>query len=633
MTTIVTRTGKGAPLSWIEADANFTNLNLDKVEEYELASSTGSSMVGYLPEGTGAVTTTVQSKLRETVSVLDFYANGVSGPKVDPTGMIDSTLGVQAAITASNSVYFPAGTYLISNVTLRANTKLWGDGAASILKQTLTSTFGMLQCDSGSSNVANNITGIVLRDLQLRGTVDTDGFSEFVYLLGLNGVSDVIIENVTFKGFRGDGFYLGSSFTAAIERHNQNIIVRDCLFDGINNQNRNGISIIDGDGVLITGCSFKNMTKSNMPGAIDMEPNADAFPIVRNITIRDNTFANIGGNVGAICAHIPATVTTLFHNITIDNNLITGYVGSGSAVSLNTNRALGTGSNNNQIKIINNLASGGAGALALFALKDVHVASNTFVDMSGAGNIGLDTATSAVLDVTLLNNVFRRCGSAGVGIGISVGTASYLNIKGNKFIDCGTGAVGAAIAIDFSAGSSSFVSLVDNSFLAPGVKTLVAIHKEAAHTFTAATNTFSANVLNGLSNAFQWGRGDTKQVWLPVVAGGSTAGTCTYSFRMGSYLRVGNVVHFSMSVGWTGHTGIGQITVSLPVAPSTDVNFSPVSLVVENVDYSAGLTPCALVNASGGFMAVYQQVVGGRPSAVGLSPASGLYISGSYMVG
>ena len=37
MTTIITRTGKGAPLSWAEADANFTNLNNDKLEASALA--------------------------------------------------------------------------------------------------------------------------------------------------------------------------------------------------------------------------------------------------------------------------------------------------------------------------------------------------------------------------------------------------------------------------------------------------------------------------------------------------------------------------------------------------------------------------------------------------------------------
>jgi len=34
MTTIVTRLTKGSPLTWIEADANFTNLNTDKAPVY-----------------------------------------------------------------------------------------------------------------------------------------------------------------------------------------------------------------------------------------------------------------------------------------------------------------------------------------------------------------------------------------------------------------------------------------------------------------------------------------------------------------------------------------------------------------------------------------------------------------------
>jgi len=55
----------------------------------------------YLPAGTGAVATTVQAKERERVSVLDFFANGVSGVAVDPTGIIRSDLGIQAALVYS----------------------------------------------------------------------------------------------------------------------------------------------------------------------------------------------------------------------------------------------------------------------------------------------------------------------------------------------------------------------------------------------------------------------------------------------------------------------------------------------------------------------------------------------------
>ena len=72
MSTIVTRAGKGSALTWTEADANFTNLNTDKLEASLLADTGGSSLVGFIQAGTGAVATDVQSKLREVKSLSDF---------------------------------------------------------------------------------------------------------------------------------------------------------------------------------------------------------------------------------------------------------------------------------------------------------------------------------------------------------------------------------------------------------------------------------------------------------------------------------------------------------------------------------------------------------------------------------
>jgi hypothetical protein len=67
------------------------------------AGVTDASLVTYQPAGSGAVATTVQTKLRQTVSVMDFGA--------DPTGTTDSTAAIQAAINNSSFVVIPFGTY------------------------------------------------------------------------------------------------------------------------------------------------------------------------------------------------------------------------------------------------------------------------------------------------------------------------------------------------------------------------------------------------------------------------------------------------------------------------------------------------------------------------------------------
>lgn len=77
--------------------------------------TTDSSLVTYVPAGTGATQRTVQAKLRDVVSVKDFGAVG--------DGVANDTAAVQAAITAvqatsGGSVYFPTGNYKITSSLL-----------------------------------------------------------------------------------------------------------------------------------------------------------------------------------------------------------------------------------------------------------------------------------------------------------------------------------------------------------------------------------------------------------------------------------------------------------------------------------------------------------------------------------
>ena len=89
------------------------------------------SEVAYTPAGTGAVPTSVQSKLHESISVLDFGA--------DPTGITDSSNAIYAAINFSNGakrIYFPAGTYKfsVSITQYQLATEFYGEGTGTIIQ-------------------------------------------------------------------------------------------------------------------------------------------------------------------------------------------------------------------------------------------------------------------------------------------------------------------------------------------------------------------------------------------------------------------------------------------------------------------------------------------------------------------
>jgi len=110
----------------------------------------------YLPAGTGAVATTVQAKLRESVSVLDFGAvgdwNGVTGT--------DNTVAIQKAIDAvvdGGSVLIPAGYFLFSTVSKIGSVRLVGEGYTNNQASPVDPNYGSANWAS-----TNNFSGSVL---------------------------------------------------------------------------------------------------------------------------------------------------------------------------------------------------------------------------------------------------------------------------------------------------------------------------------------------------------------------------------------------------------------------------------------------------------------------------------------
>tara|TARA_R110002126_G_scaffold167996_1_gene316483 strand:+ start:391 stop:2112 length:1722 start_codon:yes stop_codon:yes gene_type:complete len=140
-----------------------------------LAASSGSSLIGFIQSGTGAVAETVQTKLRESVSVKDFGAVG--------DGVTDDSTAINAAINAATNIYFPetSSSYYVASpiiVTLGKNLYGIGKSGASILGKRGAPVIWCQQGDNTISglkikfpNTASSSTDIGIR---LRNTASFD---------------------------------------------------------------------------------------------------------------------------------------------------------------------------------------------------------------------------------------------------------------------------------------------------------------------------------------------------------------------------------------------------------------------------------------------------------------------------
>jgi hypothetical protein len=128
--------------------------------------------VRYLPAG--GVQTTVQAKLRESVSVKDFGAVG--------DGVTDDTAAIQAALDSNAAaVYVPAGTYLTSApLVVNEYTTLYGDNAGG--------TQGSVIQKTGNATTLSHLFDSVIGLEDLGGGQFTYGVTiKSLRLVGLSG--------------------------------------------------------------------------------------------------------------------------------------------------------------------------------------------------------------------------------------------------------------------------------------------------------------------------------------------------------------------------------------------------------------------------------------------------------------
>ena len=242
----------------------YLTVTISAIELDDLMAPSGSNSVGYLPAGTGAVATTVQTKLRESVSVKDFGAVG--------NGVTDDTAAIQQAFTAATAfvpkktVFFPAGIYVINPLTLidPFGCSIDGDGQnVSIIKPSVLNT------------------GVVT------------AYQHIVYNTDSNfTVSNIQIDltNVTLTGV-----YPSLQRSYHLLAYNcTNWSIRNCSFTGISN-NHIGVYANGGNYWEITDCYFENLVPSiQYSQAINIQEYSGTHRVLNNVMNGTGLFSNSG---------------------------------------------------------------------------------------------------------------------------------------------------------------------------------------------------------------------------------------------------------------------------------------------------------------------------------------------------
>lgn len=507
------------------------------------------------------------------------------GVRASNTGAQNKLL-LQKASVAFRSLYFPAGeTFKSEPLFLSADTELYGAGFGSVLEMVTPATLtmpdgspakhlGLLHVDSGSAT--SQISGIEVHDMTLKGTVDTEGFREFVHLIALNGARNVHVFRAQLLGFRGDAVYMGSGPTDVSQRHNNMIFVYDNVIDGINKDNRNPLSIVDGTDVYFFRNYVKNSTRSNMPGAVDVEPQ-NSFDTARNIYVDMNTFENIGGTSGVMGMYTvkiaadfafinPPNNINFRHNTLINCNNAGGAWGAkfdGNSAGPNTPRL--------DMTVEYNKVYGGNRVAVVVGVHGVTHRFNQYFDTNYGMFLGLKVNGSLFRFETNNNNYTRvgKSNAVDAGYGVQVSTVSRLRVRHELFVDCGKADGSFGVPLYFVDGSSDYVELKGNRIENPGNKTTYGIKALNTHFFDPQTNAYGDNWLEVAGNDFKWRASDY---------GDFTFDTLPGALPQGRWVIVGSGTAFGSGKGVLESFSYRD-PVELSIAGSTYQRFTPSATV------------------------------------------------------
>lgn len=422
------------------------------------------------------------------LSVKDFQETG-NGNKDDTPGFADALS--KLAENGGGTLLIPPGTYIVADLQVGSGTLIKGTGTPLPVLVKRPDANSILDISSSRFTDSHGaLHDITIEYLTLRGRSVEDGFREHTHNINAVGVTRFSVQSVRFEAFQGDGIYLGTRRQQNGELvHNTDVKVADNNFDGANNQNRNGVSLIDCSRCILERNVFSHVSRPDMPGAIDVEPDQKS-EIIRDVAMRDNTITGNHGGVGAISIVLnlkdflvaPGHITVENNRIESSKNGITILWRDGPITQ--QTQSLDTLVRHNVVKEIGR-------PMILDGTVGITVDNNDISDSRSELQIGCGFGA---VGVQFKNNRLHRVGrNSAYGI-MLCGPLSDLVFDRNCFADLGSGqTVGSAIY--FARGAARNVTFSANTFSSPSHVTQVAIRAATGASFCCGTTAWTGNVL------------------------------------------------------------------------------------------------------------------------------------------
>lgn len=576
----------------------------------------------FLQAGTGAVQRTVDSKLKDVVSVKDFGAVG--------DGVANDTTAIQAAIdyasTTGKTVYFPAGTYK----AVPATDSVWEGTyyAEGLIKATFIMKSNMsLQGELGATiKLADNCSTLAaptrlalffsnsqLSNLSFRGLT-----------FDMNGLNNRISPNAptSFNRFQQAAIHI-SGTVGGIAARADDVIIDSCEFlntagvtcIGIAQSNSAGVVL--GKNWSVTNCLFKN-------NGLDTDDHSSIFAWADNVVFDNNIFTadsmfpnGISGNSGTFVAYEVHGANQRF-----TNNLVRNYY-QGMWVATNLTSAVEnviiSGNTFSPVKFhavdfyrfsaleqeIRNILID----CNTVSLDDTVPASGPVADLKAAFQIA---PSYSVKDVQISNNICKKTGTdkasvflnlavsgavagqkhtgvlvknnyaSGLNTGINLGTTAtnglgYIEISENSFVDfTPQGVFTAPAGINVNAPSAIDYLVIDgNTFTdnsaSPAFQTGIRLVGTITNLYVGSQKYRGLTVANytetSLTVTNRYGE-HTNIPFTPNWKSGGAAVTVGNGSVLGYYSVKGNqvTVNARLTVGSTTTFTAGSMAMDLPTA-------------------------------------------------------------------